>query len=141
MLVIAAIVFNCAIFGALFRPLEPPKPKEKHSTELVGIKEEEPGALVINGNGNSQSFGNVISAQNSASHQNITRTHSVGAAYMKTSSSVSQTKKINTQTCFNFWFILEQTIGELSTHQKTQHRQSLGHQIGPEPAPVESGRG
>ncbi|XP_012158740.1 monocarboxylate transporter 12 [Ceratitis capitata] len=35
MLIIGGIVLNCIIFGALFRPLEPPKPSKVHKADII----------------------------------------------------------------------------------------------------------
>ncbi|XP_015607738.1 monocarboxylate transporter 12 [Cephus cinctus] len=68
MMIISAIVLNCAIFGALFRPLEPVKPKNIAMKELPLIKEEfvkvsQPLELVKEIMERPQSTGNVNHAK------------------------------------------------------------------------------
>uniref|UniRef100_A0A0K8TLS6 Putative monocarboxylate transporter n=1 Tax=Tabanus bromius TaxID=304241 RepID=A0A0K8TLS6_TABBR len=95
MLILSAIVFNCTIFGALFRPLEPTKKKKKrrnlkHSndTELQPLKNKSPNK---NGNANVHS-GEQPSDEDGDQEQFISRSHSLGFDTRKSLNKTENTK-------------------------------------------------
>lgn len=75
-LILAAIVFNCVIFGAMFRPLEPPKKIRKkrlqYTDEEIPLKQiEEKKEVTENGHKKiSSSHNDIVNNNNNSNHLN-----------------------------------------------------------------------